>query len=143
MIVLGGAVFVRSLSLHGAVVRADEPLLIKAMRVLQMVGEAHRLGRPINESKVFSWINSDVYQRQRIFRALGELRLIGIGVHGEWILGRDLQAVSVWQLYQLLPDDLTEAKLAAVKEFPRLIEMLNVARRSNAEQLSASLKEVV
>ena len=143
MIVLGGAVFVRSLSLHGAVVRADEPLLIKAMRVLQMVGEAHRLGRPINESKVFSWINSDVYQRQRIFRALGELRLIGIGVHSEWILGRDLQAVSVWQLYQLLPDDLTEAKLAAVKEFPRLIEMLNVARRSNAEQLSASLKEVV
>ena len=143
VIVLGGAVFVRSLSLHGAVVRADEPLLIKAMRVLQMVGEAHRLGRPINESKVFSWINSDVYQRQRIFRALGELRLIGIGMHGEWILGRDLQAVSVWQLYQLLPDDLTEAKLAAVKEFPRLIEMLSVARRSNAEQLSASLKEVV
>ena len=108
-----------------------------------MVGEAHRLGRPINESKVFSWINWDFYQRQRIFRALGELRLIGSGVHGEWILGRDLQAVSVWQLYQLLPDDLTEAKLAAVKEFPRLIEMLNVARRSNAQELSASLKEVV
>jgi len=43
----------------------------------------------------------------------------------------------------LLPDDLTEAKLAAVKEFPRLIEMLNVARRSNAQELSASLKEVV
>jgi hypothetical protein len=58
-------------------------------------------------------------------------------------LGRDLQAVSVWQLYQLLPDDLTEAKLATVKEFPRLIEMLHALRRSNAEQLSGSLKEVV
>ena len=124
-------------------VRADEPLLIKAMRVLQMVGEAHRLGRPINESKVFSWINSGVNQRQRIFHALSGLRLIGIDAHGEWLSGRDLQAVSVWQPYQLLPDDLTEAKLAAVKEFPRLIEMLSVARRSNAEQLSASLKEVV
>ena len=67
MIVLGGAVFVRSLSLHGAVVRADEPLLIKAMRVLQMVGEAHRLGRPINESKVFRWINSDVYNDSVFF----------------------------------------------------------------------------
>jgi hypothetical protein len=53
------------------------------MRVLQMVAEAHRLGRPINESKVFSWINSDVYQQQRNFHALGELRLIGIDVHGE------------------------------------------------------------
>jgi membrane protein len=83
VIALSGAVFARSLSLRGTVVRADEPLLIKAMRVLQMVAEAHRLGRPINESKVFSWINSDVYQQQRIFHALGELRLIGIDVHGE------------------------------------------------------------
>ena len=122
---------------------ADEPVLIKAVGVLQMVAEAHRSGRPINESKVFSWINSDVNQRQRIFHALSGLRLIGIDVHGEWLLGRDLQAVSVWQPYQLLPDDLTEAKLATVKEFPRLIEMLNVARRSNAQELSASLKEVV
>jgi hypothetical protein len=85
----------------------------------------------------------DVHQRQRILRALRELRLIGIDGRGQWMLGRDLQAVSLWQLYQLLPDDLTEAKLAVVMDFPHLIELLAAARRSNVEHLSASLAEVI
>ena len=62
----------------------------------------------------------DADQRQRILQALRELRLIGVDARGQWMLGRDLQAVSLWQLYQLLPDDLTEAKLAAVIDFSAL-----------------------
>ena len=143
VIVLSGAVFVRSLSLHGSVARLDEPLLIKAMRVLQTVAEGHSLGQPITESEVFSRVSMDLHQRQRILRALRELRLIGTDGRGQWMLGRDLQAVSLWQLYQLLPDDLTEAKLAVVMDFPHLIELLAAARRSNVEHLSASLAEVI
>ncbi|HAH80997.1 MAG TPA: hypothetical protein DCL88_07185 [Gammaproteobacteria bacterium] len=143
VIVLSGAVFVRSLSLHGSVARLDEPLLIKAMRVLQAVAEGHGLGEPITESEVSSRVSMDAHQRQRIFQALGELRLIGIDVRGQWILGRDLQAVSLWQLYQLLPDELTEAKLAEVMGFPRLIELLAAVRHSNVEHLSVSLEEVI
>lgn len=143
VIVLSGAVFVRSLSLHGSLARVDEPLLIKAMRVLQTVAEGHSLGEPITESEVYSRVSMDADQRQRILRALRELRLIGVDARGQWMLGRDLQAVSLWQLYQLLPDDLTEAKLAAVIDFPRLIELLAAARRSHVEHLSASLEEVI
>ena len=121
----------RSLSLHGSLARVDEPLLIKAMRVLQTVAEGHSLGEPITESEVSRAGQHGRRSASAILRALRELRLIGVDVRGQWMLGRDLQAVSLWQLYQLLPDDLTEAKLAAVIDFPRLIELLAAARRSH------------
>jgi hypothetical protein len=43
----------------------------------------------------------------------------------------------------LLPDELTEAKLAEVIGFPRLIELLAALRHSNVEHLSVSLEEVI
>ena len=82
VIVLSGAVVVRSLSLHGSVARLDEPLLIKAKRVLQAVAEGHGLGESVTESEVSSRVSMDAHQRQRTFQALGELQLIGIDKRG-------------------------------------------------------------
>ena len=82
-------------------------------------------------------------QHQRVFAALQELKLIGNNTQRQWVLGRDLLAVSLWQLYRLLPDDLTLADLQAVTDFSRLTELLGAVARYNSGQLSVSLAEVV
>ena len=143
VMVLGGAIFVRALSLHGAAVVVDEPLLIKAIRVVQVVVQGHRFGQPTAEPVLFDRVGMTVQQRTRIYRALRELRLIDLNAQRQWILGRNLQTVSVWQLYQLLPEELTEERLAAVTDFPRLIELLSAVSRYNVDHLSVSLEEVM
>ena len=47
LLVLSGALFVRTFSLHGAALAVEEPLLIKAMRVLVVIVQRHRLGEAI------------------------------------------------------------------------------------------------
>ena len=47
LLVLSGALFVRTLSLYGAALAVQEPLLIKAMRVLLVIVQGHRLGEAI------------------------------------------------------------------------------------------------
>jgi hypothetical protein len=54
-----------------------------------------------------------------------------------------LQAVNLWQLYQLLPEELNEAALNEIDDFPRLTQLLSDVGRYNLQQLSASLEEVL
>lgn len=143
VIVLSGAVFVRSLSLRTSATPMDEPLLIRAVRVLRVIAQAHKLGRAISESELANQVSMNAEQYQRIFAALDELKLIGVNAQRQWVLGRDLQAVNLWQLYQLLPDDLTTEHLHAVTDFSRLTELLGAVGRYNLQQLSVSLAEVV
>lgn len=143
VIVLSGAVFVRSLSLRTSATPMDEPLLIRAVRVLRVIAQAHKLGRAISESELANQVSMNAEQHQRIFAALDELKLIGVNAQRQWVLGRDLQAVNLWQLYQLLPDDLTTEHLHAVTDFSRLTELLGAVGRYNLQQLSVSLAEVV
>ena len=121
----------------------DEPLLIRAVRVLRVIAQAHKLGRAISESELANQVSMNAEQHQRIFAALDELKLIGVNAQRQWVLGRDLQAVNLWQLYQLLPDDLTTEHLHAVTDFSRLTELLGAVGRYNLQQLSVSLAEVV
>ena len=90
VMVLGGAIFVRALSLHGAAVVVDEPLLIKAIRVVQVVVQGHGFGQPTAEPVLFDRVGMTVQQRTRIYRALRELRLIDLNAQRQWILGRNL-----------------------------------------------------
>ena len=143
VIVLSGAIFVRSLSLRSSVPLIDEPLLIRAARVLRVTAQAHRSGMAVSESELAQQVNMTAEQHQRVFAALQELKLIGNNTQRQWVLGRDLQAVSLWQLYRLLPDDLTVADLQAVTDFSRLTELLGAVARYNSGQLSVSLAEVV
>ena len=143
VIVLSGAVFVRSLSLRTSATPMDEPLLIRAVRVLRVIAQAHKLGRAISESELANQVSMNAEQHQRIFAALDELKLIGVNAQRQWVLGRDLQVVNLWQLYQLLPDDLTTEHLHEVTDFSRLTELLGAVGRYNLQQLSVSLAEVV
>lgn len=143
IIVLSGAVFVRSLSLPSSAVPVDEPLLIRAARVLRVIAQAHRLGKAVSESELGDQVSLNAQQHQRVFAALGELKLIGVNAQRQWTLGRDLQAVNLWQLYQLLPEELNEAALNEIDDFPRLTQLLSDVGRYNLQQLSASLEEVL
>ena len=50
VIVLSGAIFVRSL--RSSANSIDEPLLIRAARVLRVIAQAHRLGMAVSESEL-------------------------------------------------------------------------------------------
>lgn len=143
VIVLSGAVFVRSLCLRASVAPCDEPILIRAARVLQIIAKAHRQGSAVTESELAQQVGLSSEQRQRIFAALEQLKLIGVNDRKHWILARDLHAVTLWQLYRLLPDELTAERLHKVKDFPHLADLLGAVERYNAERLSPSLAEVL
>jgi hypothetical protein len=141
--VLSGAVFVRSLSVRSSAAPVDEPLLIRAARVLRVIAQAHRLGKGVSESELGDQVSLNAQQHQRVFAALGELKLIGVNAQRQWTLGRDLQAVNLWQLYQLLPEEVNEAALNEIDDFPRLTQLLSDVGRYNLQQLSASIEEVL
>lgn len=143
IIVLSGAVFVRSLCLRASVAPSDEPLLIGAARVLQTIADAHRQGSAVTESELTQQVGLNSAQRQRIFAALGQLKLIGVNDQKHWVLARDLHAVTLWQLYRLLPDELTADRLQRVKDFPHLADLLGAVERYNSQRLSPSLAEVL
>ena len=142
VIVLSGAIFVRSLSLTADEADNREPLLIKAARVLRMLHEAHLDGRAVSDREIHLSVPLSQWEYDRMLSVFREFKLINQTEEEHWILGRSLKAVTLWDLYQQLPDGLELARLQEIKDMPRVVEPLISITQFGSNEMSVSLDMV-
>jgi len=139
VIILGGAIFVRSLSLAQEDDASREPLMIKASRVLRLLHDAHLDGRYVTDREINLMVSLNQDEHDRVFGVLQELKLLGQTDEEHWILGRSLKAVTLWDLYQRLPEGLELERLKDIKDMPRIVEPLMSITQFGSNEMSVSL----
>lgn len=142
VIVLCGAIFVRSLSLSRQDDEAREPLMIKATRILRMLHDAHMDGSTITDRDITQQIVLDQEEHDKIFRVLQDLKVLGQADDERWILGRNLKAITLWDLYQQLPEGLELEVLRRIDDLPQVVEPLIAITQFGSNEMSVSLDVV-
>jgi len=142
IIILCGAIFVRSLSLTRDDGEQREPVLIKAARVLRLLHEAHLDGRAVAERELHLFVPMNQIEHDRIFGVFQKLRLLNQTEDERWILGRSLKAITLWDLYQNFPEGLELERLREVSDLPQLVEPLISITQFGSNEMSVSLDMV-
>ena len=116
VLVLTGAIVVHTMSLQRETVTADsEPMLVKCSRVLHAVFQGHLEGRAVTDEEIQQAVSLTGSERERIFAALGELKLLAKDEEDNWLLSRSLKTLTLWDLYQVVPEGLDADRLDAVE----------------------------
>lgn len=142
VIILCGAIFVRSLSL----VRDDEtfaePLLIKAARILRVLHDAHMQGLAVTDKMINRAVKLNREEHDRVFAVFQELKLLNVTEDEQWILGRNLKGVTLWDLYQRLPEGLDLDRLESVTDMPQVVRPLISITQFGSNEMSVTLDMV-
>ncbi len=143
VLILGGAILVRTLSLTRDVEDDDpEPLVVKCSRILQLLYDAHMDGHGISDLEIRDKVPLARSQYERVFGALQDLKLLTQTEEDGWLLGRNLKGLTLWELYQRLPDGVDEARLSAVTDMDHVVEPLKSLVAFGSNQMSVSLDSV-
>lgn len=143
VIILSGAIIVRSLSLSVDDVADGEPLLIKAARLLRMFNKAHLDGRAVTDREIALSVSLSQLEHDRVFGVFQKLKLLTQTEDERWILGRSLKAVSLWELYQQLPEGLTLSRLKEIDDMPQVVGPLVSITQFGSNEMSLSLDAVL
>lgn len=124
-LILTGAIFVRTLSLkpESETVETDPPL-ISCLRILQLLHRAHMEGSTLTEQDMNEHVVMSVAEREKVFGVLEDMHLLNRTESEALSLGRNLKTVTLWQLYQRLPEHISSAGLAEVSGLAALTEPL-------------------
>jgi len=143
VLILSGAIFVRTLSLTPEDESAKtEPLLIKCSRVLEILCASHHEGRSLTDMEINSQVRMTRAEHEKVFEVLQDLRLITVVEDDRWLLGRSLKSLTLWDLYQKLPDGLDLEGLAAVKGMAHVVDPLKSLVEFGSNQMTMSLESV-
>jgi len=143
VLVLCGAVFVHTLSLtRQPEASYGEPLLIKGARILELLHRAHMQGRDVSEEDIGATVRMSGSERARLFEVLGDLRLLRATEEGYWSLGRNLKSLTLWDLYQRLPEGVELSRLESVHDLDAVVEPLKSLVQFGSNQMSISLDTV-
>ncbi len=142
VIVLCGAIFVRSLSLSRGDDGTGEPLIIKASRILRILHDAHLEGAGITDQDINDVVALNQAEHDRVFGVFQKLKLLTLTDDEKWILGRSLKGVTLWDLYQQLPDSLDMTRLKAVTDLPNIVDPLVNITQFGSNEMSVSLDTV-
>lgn len=142
VIVLSGAIFVRSLALSREADEGREPLLIKAARVLRLLYQAHLDGNSVTDREIQLTVTLNQVDHDRVFKVFQDFKLLNQTEDESWILGRSLKSVTLWDLYQQLPDGLNLTRLQEVKDMPQVVEPLIAITQFGSNEMSVSLDRV-
>jgi membrane protein len=142
VIVLAGAVFVRSIAMGSMDLASSEPTIVKALRLLNLVRLAHVRGEGVDEGRLRAAGHFAANQWRDVVSALQRLNLIKLDEDQRWRLGRDLKTVTLWQLVQIFPEYVTKESLSASSDFPALERSLLSLVEYGEAHLSLSLDEI-
>ena len=142
VIVLCGAIFVRSLSLSKDDDETREPLVIKTARVIKLLHEAHLSGEVVTDKDIGQTVLLNQSEHDRVFEVLQELKLLGQTEGEHWMLGRNLKSVTLWDLYQRLPEGLDVERLRNIKDMPAIVDPLMAITQFGSNEMSVSLDRV-
>ena len=142
VIILCGAIFVRSLSISRDDDVDGEPVLIKAARILRLLHEAHMHGRAVTDQEIVANVKLNQYEHDRVFAVLTQLKLLGQTENEHWMLGRNLKAITLWDLYQHLPEGLDLQRLKNIDDLPGIVRPLMAITQFGSNEMSVSLDTV-
>ncbi len=142
-LVLIGAILVRTFSMKPEANESQQhPPLIQCLLLLQNLHAAHMTGKALSESELLDGIVISQSRRDQIFEVLENMRIIGLAEDESLILGRNLRSVSLWSLYQKLPEGMDLEALESVDELPRILPRLKEFVRVGVERLSVSIEDL-
>lgn len=143
VLVLSGAIFVRTLSLQRDVEGEErEPKLVKCARILQLLYDAHMQGTTITDYEISRQVMLNREEHDRIFAVLMDLKVLNQTEDERWVLGRNLKGLTLWDLYQKLPEGLDARRLDLVKDMRRVTEPLKSMAQFGSNEMSVSLDSV-
>lgn len=143
VLILSGAIFVRTLSLAPEVNDAGgEPVLVKCARILKLLQVSHREGRGVTESEIVDRVQLSRSEYERVFDVLTELKLLR-QADEQWLLGRSLKALTLWDLYRALPEGLDLETLERVEGMDGVVEPLRALLQFGSNRMTQSLDDVL
>jgi len=143
VLVLSGAIIVRTMSLRREPASiADEPMLLKCSRVLEQVVQGHMQGRAVSDEEIAAAVPLHGSDNERVIGALRELKLLARDEEERWVLGRSLKTLTLWDLYQTVPEGLDAEGLDKVKDMDNIVEPLRALLQFGSNQMAVSLDSV-
>jgi len=141
VLILVGAVLVRTLAKVPESGTSDIPALVQLLSVLQVLYDAHLQGDALSEDQLLGESCLEEGRKDTIMNVLFRLKLVGQSDDLHYALTRSLKTVTLWDLYQKLPEGLNEESLVAVSGtpvgLPQLLEFFRVGARSLNENLDS------
>ncbi|HEY5646971.1 MAG TPA: YhjD/YihY/BrkB family envelope integrity protein, partial [Pseudomonadales bacterium] len=142
VLILSGAIFVRTLAMKPELdLEPTEPLLVKCARVLEMLYRAHLRGAGLTDEEIDDAVPLKRGEKERLFRALLDLRVVR-QTSENWILGRSLKTLTLWDLYRHLPEGIDLAELARIEDMDHVVEPLRSLVQFGSNQMSVSLDSI-
>ena len=142
VLILAGAIFVRTLSLKPESMSGSaEPVLVKCARVLQRLYEANLDGKGVSDTEIADIVSMNRAEHEQVLAAMMKLNLL-VRVDDQWLLGRNLKGLTLWDLYQTLPEGLELDRLKQVRGLERVVEPLKSMVQFGSNQMSVSLDSV-
>jgi membrane protein len=142
VLILSGAIFVRTMALRPELdIEPTEPVLVKCARVLRMLYAAHLEGNGISDYEIEEEVTLESGEKERILRVLLDLKVLR-QTGDQWILGRSLKGLTLWDLYQRLPEGLDLPRLEQVADMDQVVEPLKSLVQFGSNQMSMSLEAV-
>jgi membrane protein len=142
-LILASAIFVRTLALERGETESDgEPLLVKAARVLNLLYQAHMRGEAVTDAEITKVVRLTREERGTVFDVLEHMNLVSHTDQKEYTLGRNLKSVTLWDLYQRLPQGLEPEHIETNDSLSKLCVPLKEFVEFGLDRLSKSLDEL-
>ncbi len=142
VLILSGAIFVRTLALKPELdLEPREPPLVKCARILEMLHQAHLEGAGLTDEEIEDAVPLKRREKEQIFRVLLELK-VARQTSENWILGRSLRTVTLWDLYRHLPENIDLTELDRIRDMDHVVEPLRSLIQFGSNQMSISLDTV-
>ena len=148
LIVLAGSVFVKVLTLpQSRAAQADEPIILGSIRVLAKLRAAHIEGRKISKEELWLGVAEARGYRENIERVLIDEGLLESTSDSKWVLGRNLEHITLWYLYCQFKEPITEEGFSIVlskdDEFSNIAERFRDFRSYGFKCLDVNLDEIL
>lgn len=142
VLILSGAIFVRTLALSPELdLEPTEPPLVKCARIVEMLHRAHLEGSGLTDEDIEAAVPLKRGEKEQIFRALLDLK-IARQTSENWILGRSLRTVTLWDLYRILPEGIDLRELDRIQDMDHVVAPLRSLVQFGSNQMSISLDTV-
>jgi membrane protein len=142
-LILASAIFVRTLALERGETESDgEPLLVKAARVLNLLYQAHMRGEAVTDVDITKTVNLTREERKLVFEVLEQMNLLSATEQKDYVLGRNLKSVTLWDLYQRLPQGLEPDRIVTTDDLQKLCVPLKDFVEFGLDRLSKNLDEL-
>jgi len=148
LIVLAGSVFVKELTLpQSREEQTDEPIIMGSIRVLAKLREAHIEGRRLSKAELWLGVADVNGYREKIERVLIGEGILECTSDSKWVLGRNLEHITLWYLYSQFKEPITVESFSIYSskddEFSSIAERFSDFRSYGLKCLDVNLDEVL